>query len=68
MSTRNRMHVEEVYIKVSRAEALTMELVFFLSESFLEKPDDGFSKLLKWVVGVAKETLRTGINLIPSTV
>jgi nucleolar MIF4G domain-containing protein 1 len=69
--TRNRNAVEEVFSKVSRVEALAMGLVFFLSESFPEKhlkSDDEFSKFLKWAVGVAKDALRTGIDLIPSTV
>jgi hypothetical protein len=44
-----------------------MGLVFFLSESFYEKhfkSDDGFQSF----VGVAKDRLRTGNDLIPSTV
>lgn len=48
-----------------------MGLMFFLSESFPEKhvkSDDGLSKFLKWAVGVAKDTLRTGIDEIPSRV
>ena len=67
--TRNRNAVEEIFIKVSRVEALAMGLVFFLSQSFPEKhlkSGDGFSKFLKWAVGVAKDTLRTGIDLIPT--
>ena len=69
--TRNRNAVEEIFNKASRVEALAMGLVFFLSETFPEKhfkSDDGFSKFLMWAVGVAKDTLRTGIDLIPSTV
>lgn len=68
--TRNRNAVEEIFIKVPRVEALAMGLVYFLSESFPEKyfkSDDGFSKFLKWAIGVAKDTLRTGVDLIPST-
>ena len=53
--------VEEVFIKVLRVEALAMELGgFFFSESFSEKhfkSDDESLKLLKWVIGVAKDTL-----------
>jgi nucleolar MIF4G domain-containing protein 1 len=67
--TRNRNAVEEIFIKVSRVEALAMGLVFFLSQSFPEKhfkSGDEFSKFLKWAVGVAKDTLRTGIDLIPT--
>jgi nucleolar MIF4G domain-containing protein 1 len=72
--TRNRNAIEEIFNKVSRVEALVMGLVFLLSELFPDKQhfmsddDDGFSKFLKWAVGVAKDTLRTGIDLIPSTV
>ena len=69
--TRNRNAVEEIFNKVSRVEALSMGLVFLFSELFPEKhfeSDDGYSKFLKWAVGVAKDTLRTGIDLIPSTV
>ena len=69
--TQSRNAVEEVFNKVSRVEVLAMGLVFFLLESFPEKHfklDDGFSKFLQWAVGVAKDTLRRGIDLIPSTV
>jgi len=69
--TRNRNAIEEIFIKVSPVESLAMGLVFFLLESFPEeqfKSDDGFSRFLQWAVGVAKDTLRTGIDLIPSTV
>lgn len=71
--TRNRNAIEEIFNKVSRVEALAMGLVFLLSELFPEKQhffksdddDDEFSKFLKWGVGVAKDTLRTGIDLVP---
>jgi nucleolar MIF4G domain-containing protein 1 len=46
-----------------------MGLVFFLSESFPEKHfklEDEFSMILNWAVGVVKDTLRTGIDLIPT--
>ena len=81
--TRNRNAIEEVFKKVSRVEALAMGLVFLFSELFPEKrylksddddddDDDRFSKFLKWAVRVAKDTLRTGIDidlrLMPSTV
>ena len=73
--TRNRNAIEEIFNKVSRVEVLAMGLVFLLSELFPQKQqdfksddDDGLSKFLKWAVGVAKDTLRTGIDLIPSTV
>jgi nucleolar MIF4G domain-containing protein 1 len=70
--TRNRNAIEEIFNKVSRVEVLGMGLVFLLSELFPKKQrddddDDGFSKFLKWAVGVAKDTLRTvnGIDPIP---
>ena len=73
--TRNRNAIEEIFNKVSRVEVLAMGLVFLLSELFPQKQqdfksddDDGLSKFLKWAVGVAKDTLRTGIDLVPSTV
>ena len=68
--TRNRNAIEEIFKKVSRVEALVMGLVFLLSELLPNKQhfNDGFSKSIEWAVGVAKETLRTGIDLIPSTV
>lgn len=71
MFTRKRDAVEEVPNRASRVEALAMILVFLLSESFPErhfKSDNGFSKFLKLAVGVTKDTLKTGIGLIPSTV
>ena len=73
--TRNRNAIEEIFNKV-RVEALAMGLTFLLSELFPEKrrhfksdddDDDGFSNFLKWAAGVAKDTLRTGIDLIPSS-
>lgn len=71
--TRNLNAIEEIFNKVSRVEVLAMGLVFLLSELFPEKQyfhsdDDGFSMFLKWAIGVAKDTLRTGIDLIPSIV
>lgn len=64
--TPNRDAVEEVFIKVTRVEALTMmRLVFFLSQNrFLRN----ISNWMNWAVGVAKDTLRTGIDLISTTV
>ncbi|THV07360.1 hypothetical protein K435DRAFT_833689 [Dendrothele bispora CBS 962.96] len=65
ISTRNRAVVEEVFVKASRVQALSMGLVFFLSRNFSENDVDGLdestSKLVKWGVEVAKETLRVGL-------
>ncbi|KAF9560494.1 ARM repeat-containing protein [Agrocybe pediades] len=67
--TRNRNAVEEIFIKASRVQALAMGLVFFLSEAFKtnkSSSDDENAKFLRWAVGIAKETLRTGVDLIPT--
>jgi len=66
--TRNRNAVEEIFIKASRVQALAMGIVYFLSESFKTKSssDDEYTKFIRWAVGIAKETLRTGVDLIPT--
>ena len=66
--TRNRNAIEEIFIKASRIQALAMGLVYLLSETFTDKsePEDGFFKFLRWAVNVAKDTLRTGVGLVPS--
>lgn len=66
--TRNRNAIEEIFIKASRVQALAMGLVYFLSQTFKvqSEPEDGLSKFLRWAVNVAKDTLRTGVDLVPS--
>lgn len=66
--TRNRNAIEEIFIKATRVQALAMGLVYFLSETFKDKsePEDGFFKSIRWAVNVAKDTLRTGVDLVPS--
>lgn len=67
MFTRNRNAIEEVFIKATRLQNLSMGLVYFLSE-LLAKPSgegDALDKFVKWSVGVAQETLRTGIDVVP---
>ncbi|KAJ7067055.1 hypothetical protein C8F01DRAFT_657335 [Mycena amicta] len=63
--TRNRGSVEEIFVKATRIEALAMGLVYFLTETFrdVDNHDEGF---VKWASGVAKDTLRTGIDGIAS--
>jgi nucleolar MIF4G domain-containing protein 1 len=67
-TTRNRGPVEEIFIKASRLEALAMGLVYFLTEAFrdVEEMPDGLQRLVKWATGVAKDTLRTGVDVNPS--
>jgi nucleolar MIF4G domain-containing protein 1 len=66
--TRNRNVVEEIFLKASRIQALAMGLIYFLSKTFQDNSgsDDGFSKFIYWAVGVAKDTLRTGIDVVTS--
>ncbi|KAJ7158634.1 hypothetical protein C8R46DRAFT_1178090 [Mycena filopes] len=66
-ATRNRGPVEEIFIKASRVETLAMGLVYFLTEAFRDvaELDEGVGKLVKWGSGVAKETLRAGVDVIP---
>ncbi|KAF8206291.1 hypothetical protein K438DRAFT_1917728 [Mycena galopus ATCC 62051] len=67
-TTRNRGPVEEIFIKASRVEALAMGLVYFLTEAFrdMDEMADGMKGLVKWASGVAKDTLRAGVDVIPS--
>ncbi len=66
--TRNRNVVEEIFLKASRIQALAMGLVYFLSKTFQDNSgsDDRFLKFIYWAVGVAKDTLRTGIDVVTS--
>ncbi|KAJ7104034.1 hypothetical protein B0H15DRAFT_808180 [Mycena belliarum] len=65
-TTRNRGPIEEIFIKASRLEALAMGLVYFLTEAFRDVEDmpDGLQKLSKWASAVAKDTLRTGVQVL----
>jgi nucleolar MIF4G domain-containing protein 1 len=65
-TTRNRRAVEEIFIKATRIEILAMGLVYFLSDLFKSDSDnEEVSILLKWGSDLAKETLRTGMDIIP---
>ncbi|KAJ7227305.1 hypothetical protein GGX14DRAFT_629361, partial [Mycena pura] len=65
-TTRNRAPIEEIFIKANRVETLAMGLVYFLTEVFLDVDDlhDGLQQLVKWASGVAKDTLRTSVDMI----
>ncbi|KAF9525634.1 hypothetical protein CPB83DRAFT_859086 [Crepidotus variabilis] len=66
--TRNRNAMEEIFIKASRVQTFAMGLVYFLSEAFKAdfETDAAASKFFRWCVEVAKETLRIGIDLVPT--
>ena len=64
-TTRNRGAVEEVFIKAARIEALALGLVYFLSKEMSTTDRDG-EGLVKWAGGVAIDTLRTGMDIVPN--
>jgi len=65
-TTRNRGAIEEVFIKATRIETLALGLVYFLSTE-MTRPKDGEKEgLVKWASGVAVDTLRTGMDIIPN--
>ncbi|KAF9456613.1 hypothetical protein BDZ94DRAFT_1204156 [Collybia nuda] len=67
-TTRNRKAVEQVFIKATRIRHLAMGLVYFMSEVFrdLSEDEEGITKLIKWANGVGKDTLRTGVDVVPN--
>jgi nucleolar MIF4G domain-containing protein 1 len=66
-TTRNRGAIEEIFIKATRIQSLPMGIVYFMSEELQDygSGEDGMSKLTRWAVGVAKDTLRTGMDVVP---
>ena len=66
-TTRNQAAVEEVFIKATRAEALGMGLVYFMTEIFRDfsSQDEELTKLVNWASRVAKDTLRAGLDIVP---
>jgi len=65
-TTRNRGAVEEVFIKATRIEALALGLIYFLSKEMSWSKDEDGEGLVKWATGVAVDTLRTGMDVIPN--
>ena len=65
-TTRDRAAVEEIFIKATHAEALGMGLVYFMTETLRDfsSQDEELTKLVKWASGIAKDTLRTGLDII----
>ncbi|EIN09802.1 ARM repeat-containing protein [Punctularia strigosozonata HHB-11173 SS5] len=63
-TTRNRGAIEEVFIKATKIQALAMGLVYFLTNAVCDKVD-GDAGFFKWAVGVAKDTLQTGLEIVP---
>jgi hypothetical protein len=55
----NLKAVEQVFIRATQIEPLAIGLVSFLEKEFQGEGDEGLGKLVGW----AKETLRTGVEV-----
>jgi nucleolar MIF4G domain-containing protein 1 len=67
-TARNRSTIEDTFIKATRIENLALGLVYFLTGPFSEQSyeDEEIADLVKWASGLALETLRTGVDVIPT--
>lgn len=67
-TTRNRAAIEEIFVKATRIENLAMGLVYFLTRAFLQGAygDEKMANFVKWANGVALDTLRTGVDIVPT--
>ncbi|TFK70346.1 MIF4G-domain-containing protein [Pluteus cervinus] len=65
--TTDRRSLEEIFIKAAKLENLAMGLVYFMTESFRKVGgDDEFVKFVKRAQSIARDTLRTGLDVIPA--
>jgi nucleolar MIF4G domain-containing protein 1 len=66
--TRNGGAIEQIFIKATRNQTLAMGLVYFMSETFRDVSGDGedMANLIRWASGLAKDTLRNGVDVIPA--
>ncbi|KAF8263879.1 MIF4G-domain-containing protein [Lactarius quietus] len=60
--TRNKDSLEEIFVKAARIQALAMGLVYFLTE--MKKGSE--EEFIRWAIGVAIDTLRTGLDIVPA--
>jgi len=65
-TTYNRGALEEVFIKASRIEALGMGLLYFLGKEMSQIEGEDSVDLIRWAAGVAMDTLRTGMDVVPN--
>ncbi|KAF8896428.1 armadillo-type protein [Infundibulicybe gibba] len=64
---RDRGPIEQIFIKATRNQSLAMGLVYFLTDAFRDtKVEENHGALIRWAVGIAKETLRTGVDVVPT--
>lgn len=67
--SRKRESLEEVFMKATRIPTLTQGLIYFLSTTLRSDNASGNQVVLdtfKWACGVAKDTLRTGMDVVTS--
>lgn len=60
--TRNKGPLEEIFVKATRIQALAMGLVYFLTE--MKKASE--EEFIQWASTVAIDTLRTGLDVVPT--
>jgi nucleolar MIF4G domain-containing protein 1 len=60
--TRSKGPIEEIFIKATRVQALAMGLVYFLTE--MKKTSE--EEFVQWASAVAIDSLRTGLDVIPT--
>lgn len=60
--TRSKGPIEEIFIKATRVEILAMGLVYFLTE--MKKTSE--EEFVQWASAVAIDTLRTGLDVVPT--
>jgi len=60
--TRNKGPIEEIFTKATWIQALAMGLVYFLTEMKKASEED----FVQWASAVAIDTLRTGLDDIPT--
>jgi nucleolar MIF4G domain-containing protein 1 len=59
----DRKPLEEVFIKAVKVEALSMGLVYCISDLIM-KGERKEEKLIKWACNIATETLRMGVDVV----
>jgi nucleolar MIF4G domain-containing protein 1 len=60
--TRNKGPLEEIFVKATRIQTLAMGLVYFLTEMKKASEED----FIQWASAVAIDTLRTGLDVVPT--
>ncbi|KAI0250232.1 hypothetical protein BJV78DRAFT_1275847 [Lactifluus subvellereus] len=61
-AARSKSSLEEIFIKATRIQVLAMGLVYFLTEMKRGSEEE----FIQWASGVAIDTLRTGLDIIPT--